>query len=322
MRPAISIVYATHRVDPRFAWFADSLADQLAGGDAELIVVDGWHDDARAAAMVRTVAGRLDVRVVPPKPTVWNGPFRKTAVDYHAPANARNTGIVHARAAYVAFVDDCTVLGPHWFAEVREGARHGYVVAGAYEKRSDLVVEGGRIVDGGRLVGRDVRWELGDDERVVPIAGGQLFGCSSGVPRELLLDVNGFDELCDSLGGEDVQLGLRLERAGSQVFYSRRMLTLESDALHHVGTPLRRVDPLLEADAYAARLADFGVRERSVDGRLDASHLTLDATLGSPSPRSLGNHFVLAALRPGTLGATAADLPDRYWVDGRPLAEL
>jgi glycosyltransferase involved in cell wall biosynthesis len=322
MRPRISIVYVTHRADPRFAWFADSLAAQLDGTQPEVIVVDGYCDEARAAAIEATVAGRFAVRVVPPKPTVWNGAHQRTAVEYHACSNARNTGLVHARAPYVVFTDDCALLGPHWWARVREGARHAYVVGGAYEKRSDLAVEAGRLVDAGKRLGRDARWEQGDDDHVVPIGGGQLYGCTIGAPRELLLDVNGFDEICDSIGGEDCQFGLRLEFAGAPIFYDRRLLTIESDALHHTGTPLRRIDPELDRAAYDAHLQRFGLSERVVDGKLDASHLTLDLTLGLRSPGSLGNHFELAALRPETLGATAANLPDRYWVDGRLLTDL
>jgi hypothetical protein len=322
MRPAVSIVYATHRRDPRFDWFADSLAGQLDGSGVEVVVVDGHWDEQRAAAFEATVAGRFEVRVVAPKPTVWNGPFRRASVDHHAPANGRNTGIVHARAPYVVCTDDCAVLGPAWWAEVRAAARHGYVVGGAYEKRSELVVEHGRVVRDAEQSGRDARWDMGDDQRVVPIAGGQLFGCTIGAPRELWLDVNGFDELCDANGGEDCQLGLRLELAGSPIFYSRRLLSLESDALHAAGTPLVRIDPLLSPEAYDAHLARFGLRTRVVDGPLDVSHLVLDLTLGTRSPRSLGNHFELAALRPGDLPGTAAGLPETYWADGRPLREL
>ena len=46
--PEVSIVYVTHRPNPRFEWFADSLANQLGdGSEAEVIVVDGAFSPER-----------------------------------------------------------------------------------------------------------------------------------------------------------------------------------------------------------------------------------------------------------------------------------
>ena len=85
--------------------------------------------------------------------------------------------------------------------------------------------------------GIDSRWPIGGDAHWSALAGSRLFGCSFGAPLALLLEVNGFDELCDPIGGEDYHLGIRLEWAGTPLYYSRRMLTMESEELHQCPEP-------------------------------------------------------------------------------------
>jgi hypothetical protein len=158
---------------------------------------------------------------------------------------------------------------------------------------------------------------------VVEITGGQLYGASLGVAREVMLQLNGFDELCNGIGGEDCHLGVRLEIAGHRVFYSRRMMTIESED-PATGSPLslERIDPVMSERAYRARLAELGVRARVTDGRCDASHMVLDLVYGLRAPESRGNHYELRDLRPADLPATSRRLPTTFWFDGRPLEDL
>jgi hypothetical protein len=317
----VSVVYVTHRPLPRFDWFADSLAGQLEGDDPEVIFVDGLHSSERTTLVGRVVDERFAHRHVPAKPTPWNGPQRLTRRDYFAAASARNTGIVYAKSPYVVFVDDCSVLMPDWWQEVRAAARHGYVVAGAYRYHHDVVVEKGILVSSvPDWSGLDTRWKQGE-EGLVEIGGGNLFGCSFGAPRQLLLEANGFDELADPIGGEDYQLGIRLEWLGARIFYSRRMLTVESADVVHGPSPVRlgrHTDPA----AYMERLREYGVGHRSTDGDWDNSHMVLDLTYGTRSTRSLANYYDLATLDEADLEGTVARFPHEYWFDHTPLAEL
>jgi hypothetical protein len=322
--PSISIVVPTVRGDPAFEWFADGLARQLGDDDAiEVIVVDALHDAARGQRFAACARGRFPVVHVAPKPTPYQGPWRKTSRDCFAAANARNTGLVYACAPYVVFADDCALPMPGWWRAVRRAAANGDVVTGAYQKRWDMRVANG-VLERGRLepAGLDSRWPLGDDARPVPVGGGELYGASFGAPRELLLSVNGLDELCDSIGGEDYQLGLRLAHTGATILYDRAMLTVESEELGRLGTPYRRYDREISEGDYMARLAAFGLDRRSTTGRCDASHMVLDVTLGTGSWATHGNVCWLADLTPDGFAATARRFPDTHWFDGCRLEDL
>jgi hypothetical protein len=320
----VSVVYVTHRAVPRFEWFADSLALQLDGDDLEVIFVDGLHSPERTAELVQAVRGRFPFRHLPPKPTPYNGPYRRTRNEYFAVASVRNSGVVYATNPYIVFVDDLSVLMPGWWREVREAARQGHVVAGAYQKHWEMVVEAG-VLRRSRVEpsGVDSRWEQGDDRRLVGIGGGQLYGCSFGAPRAVLLEVNGLDELCDVIGGEDYHLGIRLEWTGVPIYYSRRMLTIESEEPHHQGQPLLwRRDWTLSPDGYMKRLSEFGVVRRSTGGRCDGSHMILDILYGTRSTRSIANYYALADLTEANILETTECFPREFWFDGRPLAEM
>lgn len=320
----IGIVYATHRRDPRLDWFVESLSAQLVGSSpVELLVVDGLYTPERAAALERLVAGRFGAAMVPPKPSPYNGAHRLTRDDLFAAANARNTGAVYSRQPYLVFVDDCSVLAPGWLDAALEAADAGRVVAGAYEKREAMRVEGGVLVESVLVeAGRDSRAEHAPPGELVRIPGGQLYGSSFGVPRELLVAVNGLDELCDPMGGEDYHLGIRLELAGAEIYYDRRLLTIEAQSLDAVGESPRRIGRSLAEDAYLAKLAEFGVAARSTDGSFDNSHMVLDLVYGTGESAALGNDFDLATLVPADFEALPRAFPDAYWFDGTPLAEL
>jgi glycosyltransferase involved in cell wall biosynthesis len=319
---AVSVVYATHRHDPAFQWFADGLANQLCDEDVEVIVVDGQFCEDRTAQFEEAVAGRFALRHVPAKPNPLNGPHRLTSVEYFAASSARNTGIVYASKPYVVFVDDASVPMPGWWSEVVEAARHQYLVGGAYQKHREMRVERGNLVSS-EPSGIDHRWDRGDDRRVVPLSGGHLYGCSMGIPRAVLLDVNGFDELCDSIAGEDYQLGLRLENAGHRLFYSRRMLTIESEEHHAVGPRLIGLEQsTLPEREYRELLRHFGVDRRHTDGPFDASHMVLDILHGREQRRSLGNPYLLSHLGPEQLATLTEVFPQRHWFSGQALSEL
>lgn len=321
---SVDIVYPTARDEPAFEWFADALARQLGDGDdARVVVVDGRDGPGRRRRFEDAVAGRFAFLHVPAKPSPHQGPHRRTKSDCFAAASARNTGLVYATAPSVAFVDDCAVPMPGWWRAVRRAADDGAVVTGAYQRHWSMDVREGRLVSSRpHDAGLDSRWSQGDDTRPVPIGGAQLYSTTLCAPRELLLSVNGFDELCGIIAQEDWQLGLRLENAGVPMRYDRSMLIVESEELGRRPPTLLRLDPELSEAVYAERLAEFGVARRRTTGRFDATRFVIDVVLGTGSWATYGNYYWLADLTPDAFDATIPRFPERFWFDGRPLASI
>jgi len=279
------------------------------------------HGPERADMLERLIAGRFPFRHVPAKPNPWNGPDRLTRAEYSAASSARNTGIVYASKPYIVFVDDLCVLTAGWWEQAKDAARENRVVAGAYQKHHEMVVSGGELVSS-RLDahGLDCRWERGDDRAPVLIGGGELFGAGIGAPRSVLVELNGFDELCDPVGGEDYHLGLRIEWSGLEIQYRRAMLAIESEELHRQPAVVLRYDRAVAPETYMRRLREFGVRHRSTEGQCDAGHLVLDILLGTRSLTTMGNYYSLRALSEFDLASTVSRFPRSHWLDHRPLA--
>ena len=177
------------------------------------------------------------------------------------------------------------------------------------------VVEGELVSSLTFEAGRDIRWESGHDRRVVPMPGSHLFGCSVGLSRRLLYEVNGYDELCDGMGGEDYQLGVRLELAGVPMFFSRRMLTVESDE-HHLGEGQR----LERRDYELSRVRLLGPTGRmGGDGSLNRrkvrrlAHGAGSGLTGSGPRPAWATTISWATLGPADLEGTASTLPTTYW---------
>jgi hypothetical protein len=192
-----------------------------------------WHNAERRLELEQAVNNRLDYLHIPPLPSVYQGPFRLTPRDWFAASNTRNTGFVVAKYPYVVFIDDLTVLGPIWLAQVLHAAHHNYTVSGMYKKVKKLVVEDGMAKGYEEFPeGVDSRWSSGSDGGIVPW-NGSIFGCSFGVPLEAALVIDGFEMACCGSGNEDSDFSIRLRRSGAKMQLNRNMLTLESEEDHH-----------------------------------------------------------------------------------------
>lgn len=328
----LTIAYITNRRDCRIEWFFDSLKNEVAGdwSDIRVVIIDFFAlEKGRRVRIAK--AARIPITHSTPKPSVWQGPHRLTTQDYFAASNARNTALCYAQDGYICYIDDISVIVPGWLSQLREIMDKGQIALGAYIKVMDLKVTNGQIIsfkgmeaqplDDHELQEQYLRaagssYPQGIDSRLAktldfgPItAGGSwMFGCSCAMPVEALLDINGWDEDNDSMGSEDYCAGIMMEFAGYSFRYLPRMMTLESEELHHVEKPFLRIikDDLTEIDAShkMLKMVKDGGRRRA------------PGYLGDGGITKLRQNILNGAEFP------VIKIPDCDWRDGQPLSEM
>jgi len=241
--------------------------------------VDGFlfesDQPVRRAYFQDLIQGRIESLHISPKPTMWQGQYRTTKENYFAAANTRNTGACYAKYPYIAFVDDLGVLGPNWLEAVFEGSRLNYIYCGAYTKVKNMVVEDGKLISGDTTQGVDHRLAIYSQD-VSVVQGNHMYGSSFCMPLCWLFDVNGQNEMCDGMGGEDYDFGIRLVRQGKVLRYNKRMFIHESDNAYTNSDLHRkciRTDPVLSDIEYAKRVSTYGIPNHN--GRKDMSHFML-----------------------------------------------
>lgn len=284
-----SIAYVTGRTEPRWSWFIDSFVAQTTPeqrADIQVIFIDGklwanapmpqngatsinlshpfYHDPKRRYDLELAVNKRFPFLHIPPKPCLKQGPFRKTSRDFFCASNTRNTAIIAAEHPYLLCVDDLSVLCPGWVSQAAHAVEHGYCACGAYKKVKELVVENGSLVAYEEFAaGIDSRWDRGNAGGIVPWSGGGLYGCSFGAPTEAMLNIDGFEPACNGDGGEDTDMGIRLERSGVKIFYNRNMLTLESEEDHYAETPMPRERRIVAKENLPPRYESYQKRNEA-----------------------------------------------------------
>jgi hypothetical protein len=289
---SLTVVFITARKEPCFEWFWDSLCPQIKVGEiVDVIVVDlHCEEPGRVEGFLR----------VPPMPNVWQGPHRLTNCDVWAIATAKNTALCLARTEWIAYCDDRAVLGDHWLESVKEAMRGEYVVTGSYEKRTGMIVENGKIVDYGTLIGDDHRAAIYPKDRAVKCKGSQLFGVTQALPVEWLLRVNGFDETCNGLGLEDCMLGCMLVNNKRRVRYDYRM-HLTEDRTGNGVAPIKRKDKGVSPNDKSHALVALLEKQKKAIHDRDIRAIRETVLRGEPFP--------------------IPTTPTHDWWDGTPLAE-
>ncbi len=186
--PDVSVVIPTWKRETRLAFALDALAEQtLSQGRFEVVVVrsaEGEEPDQVDAPQGRSV--------------------RFLTCPTAGAAAQRNVGWRSAQAPLVAFMDDDCRPSREWLAEI-------------------LAQQDG---DGSVLQGRtspdpDETHLLGGLARSLEVDAGEGWypTCNIAYPRELLEQLDGFDEIFPGAFGEDTDLALRARRLGRRVIF-------------------------------------------------------------------------------------------------------
>lgn len=255
LRQSAEIVVSTHANPAALELCLLALSRQTLGGFGVCVAEDG--QDAETAAVVARRAGDLPggLRHV----TQPHEGFRKNRI--------LNAAIGSSRADYLLFVDGDCLAAPGFAARHVGLAREGRFVTGGVVRLPEPLERGpgaeqvlsGEVFGWPWLRSRGVRglrpylksgafagWSASLLERLTPVEPTWNGGNSSGWRKDLVA-VNGFDESL-GYGGEDVELGFRLNRLGVKGRHARY-----SAVLVHLPHPRPYMDPV-ERDASIERV--------------------------------------------------------------------
>jgi hypothetical protein len=193
--PPITVVIPTVG-RPSLAVLLRSLAASAGPAPAQLIIVD---DRPKPEAPLRT--GAVPARLA--------GCLRVVHSGGRGPAAARNAGWRAAKAAWVAFLDDDVVVGPNWLADL---------VTDIGKAGADTAGISGVVRVPLPLDRRPTDWERG----TAGLADAQWITADMAYRRDVLAELDGFDERFRRAYREDSDIALRVLAAGYQIAQGRR----------------------------------------------------------------------------------------------------
>jgi len=264
----LSLIYITFRENCRFEYFIEPLLKSIdecqINIPIQIIIVDGYlfecSDKIARRQYFANMMGGIDYLHVSPKPTRWQGEYKITKYNHFAAANTRNTGAAYCKYDYIAFIDDLGIISKSWLPAVLEAMHRGEINCGAYTKVDGMLYENATYGGGIITNGRDHRLDIYNSD-ISRCPGGHLYGSSFCMPKSVYFSINGQNEMCDGVAGEDYDLGVRLERAGHKIYYNKRMFIHESDTPFgsDINRRCLRVDPLIDEITFNSLLHKYNI---------------------------------------------------------------
>lgn len=289
----LTIIYITFREHCMFEWFIEPLKQSIAENNfnfpIQIVVVDGFLYDSPDKTVRREYfsqkVGNLELTHVSPKPTKWQGEYRLTPNNYFAAANTRNTGACYAKYEYITFVDDLGIIKNTWLPAVVNAMRNNEIHCGAYTKVNNMIYDTNSFTynGGDENGGRDSRLNIYNQD-ISKCPGGHVYGSSFCLPKKVYFELNGQNEMSDGVGGEDYEFGIRLERAGYNIYYNKLMFINESNCAFGFDNQrsCERGDPVVSENDYANLLIMYNLKDIS-PGRRDLSHFMLCSCYSGPT---------------------------------------
>jgi hypothetical protein len=188
------------------------LKQTVSPHEVEIIIVDGLHFERWPyfeAYHSSASTNGLRILHVPPKQSQMVKDKRCAISAY------KNTALAHMRSPLAITIDDGAVLPATYLANVLE----------AWEERKEMLSSMCQILNGTEIIDSRQVFLESDGKVVGPIVGDaripSMYGYAA-LPLEGVLAVNGYDEMYDgSRGIEDMDMGIRLQKAGYRIALDR-----------------------------------------------------------------------------------------------------
>lgn len=245
---SFTVAMITGRKQGEWEWLRDSFLREIDRwglvASPDVIIVNPHVPFEQPLVMESAPLGERQVKTRP-KPNIWQGQYRVTKTDWWANSNARNTAICLCKTEWICFFDDRCVLMPGYLDALEAAMDGGYAMAGAYEKRTGMTVENGAIRHGGIITGKDGREEHCQLNKLaipLPCGGDWSFGANFALPLEWALECNGYPEIADGLGFEDVLFGLLVVNNGHPIKYDHRAKVVQDRTPELCGPVYRKED--------------------------------------------------------------------------------
>lgn len=245
---SFTVAFITGRKQDEWEWLRDSFLREIDRWglvvSPDVIVVNPHFPYEQPLFIGSAPLGENQVKTRP-KPNIWQGDYRVTQGQWWANSNARNTAICLCKTEWICFFDDRCVLMPGYLDALEAAMDGGYAMAGAYEKRTGMTVENGAIRHGGIITGKDGREEhcqLNKLPTPLPCGGDWAFGANFALPLEWALECNGYPEIADGLGFEDVLFGLLVVNNGHPIKYDPRAKVVQDRTPELCGPVYRKED--------------------------------------------------------------------------------
>ena len=248
--PTVSLIITTYNQPQVLRLVLESALDQVLMPLEIIIADDGSKDET--ANMIKDVASRSPIPII----HAWQPDQGFRA------ARSRNNGIAASKGEYLIFLDGDCFLNRYFIQDHITLAKENLYLIGTRvnitRKRQDYILEtGNRRISffswGTRKKFNAIRsaWLAGFYHRT-----GGMASANFSLWRHDILAVNGFDERFEGHGGEDVEIGKRLDHLG----LVRRRMTHLGMAYHFAHTDNARGDRQMIRDIINETVAEKRVR--------------------------------------------------------------
>jgi glycosyltransferase involved in cell wall biosynthesis len=210
----------------------------------EVLVTDN-HPSGNARALVEATAAQHTL------------PIRYQSNTTRNMSDLRNAGIKAARGAFIAFIDDDEFADPNWMDELFGSAQRtgadivvGPRLATFVEGRPPAYDPSGRFFERNYPLAADAKIPLTDPDgrpRYGLGTGNSLFRVSGCLERP-----EPFDPAFGDAGGEDIELFVRLYRAGRSIVWAPRAIVTETVVQNRTRVAYRLIRARRETQIFAA----------------------------------------------------------------------